>query len=597
MIIACTAFLPHTQRLVLEYVQALAFDQLYNIMRNGQAFVGFREAAIDFPPTFKYDVLRTIRHKRRRSKHSQPVTEIVAQLSQDHTEAGDQPEAEEHHEGGHSDGSSDDDTNGELASVISSGTTTFSHGDQVSDEDNNSGAESDYLRRRMAYPQSSGGLVKRISMSAAQRAKSKWAELVNAPASPRIRRSRRANTVTSRSGGDGKSPRSVPTTPLLGQRGAPSADNASDNILGSTTSLRGRVQSHLSLTGDGTAETEDDKGVYDSSSKRRVPSWCDRILFKSTVKPDPEPEDDPHAAPQRTAVSMIAQAWRSFKRTSSNSLRSVSTPTSASTIATATTNSFPSAPAAVDPDPDAARFPPTPYVPRRKRPRPRSIDIATLPSSSRPTSLITSRPASSVSAQAHHFPDAKGNRDVLPPNAPARTLTDSSTPALNPDQHFHEPSLTATTPVPSLASSTTTSFSVPSSASSTAASGGSRGQTHPRWRMLSFLSRDAEAARDIAEAAAVAAAASTPVADADADADVEPATRSMAAAAAPPPPPLLPLPGSGLDGASAGAAESSRPRKGDVVCLSYRTLDDRGMRRLEGRSDHRPVIGVYAIYV
>jgi len=114
--------------------------------------------------------------------------------------------------------------------------------------------------------------------------------------------------------------------------------------------------------------------------------------------------------------------------------------------------------------------------------------------------------------------------------------------------------------------------------------------------MLSFLSRDAEAARDIAEAAAVAAAASTP--GADADADVEPATRSMAAAPARPPPPLsLPLPGSGLDGASAGAAESSRPRKGDVVCLSYRTLDDRGMRRLEGRSDHRPVIGVYAIYV
>ena len=112
--------------------------------------------------------------------------------------------------------------------------------------------------------------------------------------------------------------------------------------------------------------------------------------------------------------------------------------------------------------------------------------------------------------------------------------------------------------------------------------------------MLSFLSRDAEAARDIADAAAVAVAASTPGADVDADA--EPATRSIAAAAAAPPP-LLPLPGSGLDGASAGAAESSRPRKGDVVCLSYRTLDDRGMRRLEGRSDHRPVIGVYAIYV
>lgn len=40
-----------------------------------------------------------------------------------------------------------------------------------------------------------------------------------------------------------------------------------------------------------------------------------------------------------------------------------------------------------------------------------------------------------------------------------------------------------------------------------------------------------------------------------------------------------------------------RHRKGDVDCLSYRTLDDRDMRKLDGRSDHRPVIGVYAVYV
>ena len=35
--------------------------------------------------------------------------------------------------------------------------------------------------------------------------------------------------------------------------------------------------------------------------------------------------------------------------------------------------------------------------------------------------------------------------------------------------------------------------------------------------------------------------------------------------------------------------------KGDVVCLGYNTLDDRGMRRLEGRSDHRPVMGTYVV--
>ena len=43
--------------------------------------------------------------------------------------------------------------------------------------------------------------------------------------------------------------------------------------------------------------------------------------------------------------------------------------------------------------------------------------------------------------------------------------------------------------------------------------------------------------------------------------------------------------------------ESVPPRRGEVVCLEYRTLDDRAMRRLEGRSDHRPVIGSYAIYL
>ena len=39
------------------------------------------------------------------------------------------------------------------------------------------------------------------------------------------------------------------------------------------------------------------------------------------------------------------------------------------------------------------------------------------------------------------------------------------------------------------------------------------------------------------------------------------------------------------------------PVRGDVVCLDYRSLDDREMRLLEGRSDHRPVIGSYAAYI
>ena len=45
------------------------------------------------------------------------------------------------------------------------------------------------------------------------------------------------------------------------------------------------------------------------------------------------------------------------------------------------------------------------------------------------------------------------------------------------------------------------------------------------------------------------------------------------------------------------AIPPSRYRKGDMVCISYETLSDREMRRLEGRSDHRPVIGHYAVFV
>lgn len=37
--------------------------------------------------------------------------------------------------------------------------------------------------------------------------------------------------------------------------------------------------------------------------------------------------------------------------------------------------------------------------------------------------------------------------------------------------------------------------------------------------------------------------------------------------------------------------------RGDVVCLSYGTLDDKEMRRLQGHSDHRPVVGAYAVYL
>jgi len=41
----------------------------------------------------------------------------------------------------------------------------------------------------------------------------------------------------------------------------------------------------------------------------------------------------------------------------------------------------------------------------------------------------------------------------------------------------------------------------------------------------------------------------------------------------------------------------TKHQRGEVVCLSYNTLDDAEMMALDGRSDHRPVVGSYALYV
>ncbi|KAH9057862.1 DNase I-like protein [Lactarius vividus] len=526
-----------------EYAQALAFDQLYNIMRNGHAFVGFREAPINFPPTFKYDVLRTIKHKHKNSKRRQAAAQALTRTP----EVGEELESERRPDGALSELSSEDEA-GDLASVVSSG-TTFSQRDQISDEDNDSDAESDYLRRRMTYQQRGGGLVKRFSVTAAQRAKSKLAELINAQSPPRIIRSRRANATAPPPEGNIKSARSVPTTPLLGQRTAPStADEADDDVLAGAPSLVSHTRSTRSFTGagDGTVQDDDDKGVYDSSSKQRVPSWCDRILFKSTVQPEPEPEHDAPAAP-RTAVSLLTQAWRTFRRTSSASLRSTATATVTTSASTTTSNASSAIMSLADSEPDSpatarpsqSPLQPTPYVPRRRRPRPRSID----PAAMQPAPLTPSRPGTSPTHGARS----------APPITPARVQTvPTALLTAGPEPHARTPA---------------GSSSADGGGDAGGGAGGGGSGVHQRWRLLSFLSRDGEATRDVDDTAGPGAA-----------------------------PIPSPASSSGHD-AVMNAVEAPRPRKGDIMCLSYRTLDDRGMRRLEGRSDHRPVIGVYAIYV
>ena len=53
----------------------------------------------------------------------------------------------------------------------------------------------------------------------------------------------------------------------------------------------------------------------------------------------------------------------------------------------------------------------------------------------------------------------------------------------------------------------------------------------------------------------------------------------------------------GNNAANDREAAERPPRRGEVRVLAYGTLDDQAMHRLRGRSDHRPVVGSYAVYV
>lgn len=205
-----------------EYAQAIEFDQLHNLMRNGLAFVGFHEAPIRFPPTFKYDVLRTLKKASRRRKQSKPTPldlepglEGVEEQEKEHEgdaahgdEAdGSKPDGGEKGDGDQDDDASDEDdaVGGEAASLSSSAwmSVRSKKTNPEQSQRDKSDREDDYFQSLGINPSPppSGGtpnlktlsttkLVHRISLTgAAHKAKAKWLALVTPGSSPRMRSS------------------------------------------------------------------------------------------------------------------------------------------------------------------------------------------------------------------------------------------------------------------------------------------------------------------------------------------------------------------------------------------------------------------------
>ncbi|KIJ52652.1 hypothetical protein M422DRAFT_202876 [Sphaerobolus stellatus SS14] len=437
-----------------EYNKALGFDQLKRLMDKDPTFVNFREGEINFPPTFKYDVLPRKKSSRKLRKPS--LEEEPEDVERESRKSISSRRVEDNEEMGDS------------ASVSSS------------IRSRSPSRRSTSVRTTGEPSQNSNPVSsKRIIPAALVKAQNAWLSLMNSAAKKRKVWHRKARN-RNRSGST--------TSNLHLPTGCSSMDRqiTSDKASTSVTPDGVPITPKEVTEGAKGELSAIDKGVYDSSNKRRVPSWCDRILWKTTIKPAEDPEEPgPNTVrglrQQPRRLSQVFAGLRKGSRDESPSPRRKSfdlfkttSLESAPTVSTSIAN-------------EAVISHPTDLAGGASVRRQRSL----------PTSTVPMRP--------------------IIPRVPRRSESDGL--QANEDK-----------PDESSNTSPNTAFGAPK-----------------RW-LLNLMSRDSSPG--LAEQTA----------------------------------PLL-------------SPRPRLPRKGDVTCVSYRTLDDQRMRILEGRSDHRPVIGSYAVYL
>ena len=263
-----------------DFAQAFCFDQLRNLMEHGDAFVGFNEADISFPPTFKYDVVRTFKRLKPKSVRSpkQDSALVDNPLIEEPEVHVDVVDAEVENGDGYGD-------NDDVGSVASSNTISINYrspSERVS-------AEDDYFSRTRVLRASTGNLVQKVkTMAAAQKAKTKWlARLSSAPSSLLPNNKSISSPMLSTglykwSDELRKSSLEEWRAPALSSKmpcvTPPMLDSSSTRSSAISKSIDRpllgpppfRTDPYRSTSDE---EVDEDRGVYDSSSKKRVPSW------------------------------------------------------------------------------------------------------------------------------------------------------------------------------------------------------------------------------------------------------------------------------------------------------------------------------------
>lgn len=213
-------------------------------MKEGKAFVGFEEGLINFPPTFKYDVLRALKKPKRSSPKQNHQTDSPVFTSQERL-------AQEKVEGDY-----DDD-------VISIASTLSSSLD--------SGGEQEVIGIEITPP--TAAHVKRDLSKASQKARKRWLSLLSTRLSPyRSKSSPQVPVVDSfRKSLEETQRFNKPKPPTPVQRH--SLDTSGNHNLQPPAIFVNSTKSSLQSDDQFLPPPDPSKGVYDSSHKQRVPSW------------------------------------------------------------------------------------------------------------------------------------------------------------------------------------------------------------------------------------------------------------------------------------------------------------------------------------